>query len=240
MRGGLAGLFTLFMLTTQCLRAQDIAQSITVEPDTTVAPSDFVPVDVQPKVVDLPNPKYPDMAIEKKIEGRVLVKIWIDRTGKPKKVVILESDNKIFDKPSIDAAEKAKFTPALAKGKPVDVWVVLPFTYKLKEDSSPSHSFILDLSGLSPDSMMIDQCRKVVDVVADLRRDFRMFSRDSLAGWSPADSEEYNGVILIYHAIPTCEEMLREAQRNISEAQKYLGQAKAMIQKKGNEWKKGK
>jgi hypothetical protein len=86
--------------------------------------------------------------------------------------------------------------------------------------------------------MMIDQCREVASAAANLRRDFRMFSRDSLAGWTPKDSGEYNGVVLMYHAIPTCEDILREAQRSISEAQKYLEQAKVIFQKNGKEWQK--
>jgi TonB family protein len=115
MKANLAVLFTLFVLTAQCSRAQDIAQNITTETDTTAAPSDFVPVDVQPKVVDLPTPKYPEGAVQKRIEGRVVVKIWVDERGRTKKAVILESDNEIFNKPSMEAAENAKFTPAMAK-----------------------------------------------------------------------------------------------------------------------------
>lgn len=206
--------------------------------DTTVAPPDFVPVDVQPKIASQPVPKYPKEAVESGSEGRVIVKIWVDAKGEAKKAVILESDNEIFNKPSVDAALKTKFAPARLNGIPVDVWVVIPYTYRLNKDSKTSHSFGPDLSGLSPDSMMIEQCRKVAEAAVNLRRDFRMFSKDSLAGWSPKNSEEYNEVILVYHAIPTCEDILREVQRSITEAQKYLEQAKQTIQKKGKEWHK--
>ena len=65
MKANLAGLFTLFVLTAQCLRAQDIAQNVSWEIDTTAAPSDFVTVDIQPKVVHLPTPNYPEAAIQR-------------------------------------------------------------------------------------------------------------------------------------------------------------------------------
>ncbi len=238
MKRSFALLLTTILVMTPCLWAQDIAQNIAVEADTSGAPPDFVAVDVQPKIVQLPNPEYPKAAIEKKIEGRVIVKLWVDEKGRTKKAVIVESDNEIFNKPSIDAAEKARFTPAMAKGKPVDVWVLIPFTFKLKEESGASTGHLWSVFAFSVDSMMIGQCRNVADAAANLRRDFRMFSRDSLAGWTPKDSDEYNGAILVYHAIPICEEMLREAQRSISEAQKYLEQAKVVFQKRGKEWQK--
>ena len=109
-------------------------------------PPDFVEVEKQPQPISGDNsaPTYPDEAIQKKIEGTVWIKIWIDKEGKPKQAVVLKSDAEIFNQPSIDAAMKWRFTPAILKGKPVDVWVSIPFKFKLSHDVEPKDSITVD------------------------------------------------------------------------------------------------
>jgi TonB family protein len=97
--------------------------------DTTGAPPDFVKVDKQPKVIFIQKPEYPPVARRDSTEGRTWVKIWVGRDGIPKKAVLLKSSDDIFNLPSLDAAMTCKFTPAILDGKPVDVWVVIPFTF---------------------------------------------------------------------------------------------------------------
>jgi len=96
-------------------------------------PPDFVPVEKQPQVVNQVSPKYPDLAQRAGIEGRVLVKIWVDKDGKPRKAVILKSDAEIFNQPAQDAAMATRFTPAIMNKGPVAVWVVIPYTFKLNQ-----------------------------------------------------------------------------------------------------------
>ncbi len=99
-------------------------------------PLDFVPVDVQPQLLSSNNPApvYPEEARKQKIEGTVWVKMWIDKKGNARRVEILKSDAEIFNQASIDAAMKWKFSPAMLKGEPVDVWVSIPFKFKLSKD----------------------------------------------------------------------------------------------------------
>ncbi len=96
-------------------------------------PPDFVPVEKQPQIVSQVMPKYPDLAQRAGIEGRVLVKIWVDKDGKPHKAVVLKSDADIFNQPAVDAAMAYRFTPAIMNKGPVAVWVVIPFTFKLNQ-----------------------------------------------------------------------------------------------------------
>lgn len=139
--------------------------------DTSGAPPSFVPVDVQPQIVAQPIPKYPEEAVRGGIEGRIIVKVWVSKEGKPRKAVVLKRDLQtadvqshsegnvtgfignsnrgvtvaltIFDQPSIDAALATRFTPASLKDKPVDVWVVIPYTFKLnRTDGSLSDTLI--------------------------------------------------------------------------------------------------
>ncbi len=96
-------------------------------------PPDFVPVEKEPQIIKQVVPKYPELAQRAGIEGRVIVKIWVDKDGKPHKAIVMKSDAEIFNQPSIDAAMQYRFTPAIMNKGPVAVWVVIPFTFKLKQ-----------------------------------------------------------------------------------------------------------
>ncbi len=96
-------------------------------------PPDFVPVEKEPQIIKQVIPKYPELAQRAGIEGRVIVKIWVDKDGKPHKAVILKSDAEIFNAPAQEAAMQYRFTPAIMNKGPVAVWVVIPFTFKLKQ-----------------------------------------------------------------------------------------------------------
>lgn len=130
----------LFFLTCPILMAQGRDGSppgTSLGVDTTSPPPDLLPVEKEPEIIRQAVPVYPEAAVRKGLQGRVLVKVSIDSGGKPDKAEILRSDNSIFNKPSIDAAMKYRFTPAIMDGKPIAVWVVIPFNFKLKP-SSPS------------------------------------------------------------------------------------------------------
>jgi periplasmic protein TonB len=96
-------------------------------------PADFVPVEKEPVVVKKVEPKYPELAMRAGLEGKVWVKIWVDKEGKPKQVIVLKSDAEIFNEPSIEAAKQFVFTPAYMNNGPVAVWVSVPFKFKLSE-----------------------------------------------------------------------------------------------------------
>lgn len=101
-------------------------------------PDDYVPVEKQPQPIagHMPPPMYPEIAKRAGVEGVVWVKVWVDKQGAVKKVVVLRSDAEIFNQAAIDAAKQWSFTPAVLKGSPVDVWVSIPFKFKmfLKEE----------------------------------------------------------------------------------------------------------
>jgi len=69
-------------------------------------PRTFVPVEKEPVVVKKVEPKYPDLAMRAGLEGKVWVKIWVDKEGKAKQVVILKSDAEIFNEPAMEAAKQ--------------------------------------------------------------------------------------------------------------------------------------
>ncbi|MCX7983411.1 MAG: TonB family protein [Bacteroidetes bacterium] len=100
--------------------------------DEEAPPADFVPVEKEPVIVKEVKPKYPDIALRAGLEGNVYVKVWVDKEGKVKKVVILKSDAEIFNQAAIEAAQQFVFTPAIMQNRPVPVWVSIPFRFRLK------------------------------------------------------------------------------------------------------------
>ena len=76
---------------------------------------------------------YPPMAAEYDIEGRVIVQFLVDKTtGKVGEVKVVRSVDKYLDKEAIRVVKALPiFTPGRHKGKPVDVWYVLPITFHM-------------------------------------------------------------------------------------------------------------
>jgi periplasmic protein TonB len=96
-------------------------------------PADFVAYEKAPEPVKQVVPKYPDIAMRAELEGTVYLKLWVTKEGRVKKAVVLKSDAEVFNQAAIDAAMQWVFTPALQQKKPVDVWVALPFKFRLKD-----------------------------------------------------------------------------------------------------------
>jgi len=109
--------------------ATQIEQDLKIDDDT--APPDFVPYEKEPTVVKKVEPKYPDLALRAGLEGNVFVKVWVDKEGKVRKVVLLKSDAPIFEEAATTAAKQWIFTPAVLQKGPVSVWVSIPFRFRL-------------------------------------------------------------------------------------------------------------
>jgi protein TonB len=105
---------------------QDIQISADDEP-----PPDFVPFQNAPTIVRRVEPTYPDIAKRAGLEGKVWAKVWIDKEGKVRQVVILKSQSEIFNQAVIDALKQWVFTPALMSTGPVAVWMSIPIEFKL-------------------------------------------------------------------------------------------------------------
>jgi protein TonB len=106
-----------------------IDQDLKIDED--APPPDFVPYEKEPTVVKKVEPKYPDLALRAGLEGNVFVKVWVDKEGKVRKVVLLKSDAPIFEDAAMAAAKQWVFTPAVMQKGPVSVWVSIPFRFRL-------------------------------------------------------------------------------------------------------------
>jgi protein TonB len=106
-----------------------VEQDLRIEDDG--PPPDFVPYEKEPTVVRKIDPKYPDIALRAGLEGNVFVKVWVDKEGKVRKVVVLKTDAEIFNDAATEAAKQWVFTPAVMQKGPVSVWVSIPFRFRL-------------------------------------------------------------------------------------------------------------
>ncbi len=101
-------------------------------PDVAAEPLPFEIVEHFPEVVKRVTPQYPDLAQRAGIEGKVTVRILVTKEGKVREARIFASDNELFNDAAIAAAKQFVFTPGYMSSGPVDVWVSVPFTFKLK------------------------------------------------------------------------------------------------------------
>ncbi len=78
------------------------------------------------------EPVYPEELQDEGIEGKVLLKISINKRGKIVKIKILKSDNPLFSKSAIAAIKKSTFIPGKDKnGKAVDATIRIPIKFEI-------------------------------------------------------------------------------------------------------------
>lgn len=76
---------------------------------------------------------YPEMARLAGIEGKVIVRILLDKSGAMKKHLIEYSDNVILNQSALDAIKNCgKFKPAISNGAPILAWVSIPITFRIR------------------------------------------------------------------------------------------------------------
>jgi len=73
---------------------------------------------------------YPPVALDAGIEGRVTVKVLVGQDGNVIKVASASGPDVFYDEVK-DKSINLQFTPGLQNGKPVKVWVTVPFIFKL-------------------------------------------------------------------------------------------------------------
>lgn len=113
-----------------------VTQDIKIEQEVKKAddypdPSTFIPVEKNPERIQVVTPEYPEIAQRAGLTGQVVLRILVNKEGKPVKTMVMKADNDIFIEPAKEAAMKTLFTPAIQNGKPITCWVVIPYKFSL-------------------------------------------------------------------------------------------------------------
>jgi TonB family protein len=102
-------------------------------PATLPGPNDYVYSEVLPDPVVRVNPVYPELAKDARVQGTVIVKVMVGTDGRVLDTHIDPAFSiPLLDAAAVEAARRWVFTPALANGRPVVVWVALPFRFTLQ------------------------------------------------------------------------------------------------------------
>lgn len=97
----------------------------------------FIPFEVPPQPLPdfSPQPEFPELARTAGVAGKVIVQVYVDKSGDVKKWKVVKADPKGlgFEEEVEKVIKKWKFTPAIQQGNPVGVWVAVPFNFKYKK-----------------------------------------------------------------------------------------------------------
>ena len=87
-----------------------------------------------PKILYKGDLEYPLNAQIKRIEGKVLVAIFVSKEGNPQEVNIMQSSgSEELDKAAVEFSKNVNYEPAVYKGVPVSSWTRLELRYTLQK-----------------------------------------------------------------------------------------------------------
>jgi protein TonB len=80
-----------------------------------------------------PRPAYPEAAMERGLEGKVLMKVHVQPNGKPDSVTVSKSSgHSILDAAAVSTVKQWSFVPAMRGKTPIAGWVTVPLTFNLQ------------------------------------------------------------------------------------------------------------
>ena len=84
----------------------------------------------EPKIISSNILKYPSEAVKDKKEGKVILKVFVNKDGWVHKAFIEESSGcSVFDSSAIAYASSLRFIPAKVNGFPINFWISILFNY---------------------------------------------------------------------------------------------------------------
>jgi TonB family protein len=108
---------------------QKDATNPTVEEGELIALED---VDIAPEISKRVDPKYPSVAFQRGVEGKVLINVLISETGDVIETALIKGipGPYGFNEDCTNAVRQWKFVPAFKNGVKVKVWKAISFTFK--------------------------------------------------------------------------------------------------------------
>lgn len=115
--------------TTTIVKVPDKApEPPVVKPPTTQRVTSIV---LSSKAVSLPQPPYPIMAKQARVQGTVSVQILVSEEGKVMSAQVVNG-NPMLSIAAKDAAMRARFTPTILNGQPVKIQGVITYNFVLQ------------------------------------------------------------------------------------------------------------
>ncbi|MCL2899176.1 energy transducer TonB [Brenneria tiliae] len=104
------------------------------KPATAAAPTGtLTPASASAAHLNNPAPRYPAMALKRKWQGTVTLRVRVLANGKPGEIQIVNSSRyDMLDRAAIDAVRQWTFVPAQRDGAPQDSWASFPLSFKLQ------------------------------------------------------------------------------------------------------------
>ncbi len=97
--------------------------------------NEFISVEEEPTPVNIDDIVsligYPQIARDAGIQGQVVVRVLVNKTGNYDRHRVVKSVHPILDEAVEQHLSKLKFTPAIQGGRPIKFWVNIPFNFKL-------------------------------------------------------------------------------------------------------------
>jgi TonB family protein len=84
-----------------------------------------------PKPVSTPDPEYTEEARVAKTEGKCILWLIVDETGKPRNIKVVRGLGSGLDAKAIAAVQQWRFEPAMKDGKPVNVQISVEVGFHL-------------------------------------------------------------------------------------------------------------
>ena len=91
--------------------------------------------DVEPALVEFADAVYPPAALQAGREGTVLLELLVNAAGAVDSVSVVASLDPELDQAAADAARRCRFSPAMAAGEPVPVYVQFAYTFSVREQT---------------------------------------------------------------------------------------------------------
>ncbi len=102
-----------------------------------VTPPPVVEIVTEPKAgaayLHNPSPEYPEIAMERGLAGKVMLKVHVQPNGKPDSVAVSKSSgHSILDEAAIKTVKQWSFVPAMRGKTPIAGWVTVPIAFNLE------------------------------------------------------------------------------------------------------------
>ncbi len=121
---------------THLAQSAPVGQAVTKQAEEVVSTVDQMPTfpggDIALMKYISSHLQYPEAAIKKGIQGRVIVKFVVRKDGSVGEAQVARSVDPDLDREAVRLCKSLpKFTPGRLGGQPVNVWYTLPVTFKL-------------------------------------------------------------------------------------------------------------